>query len=51
MKNTVDNLSGAFLTQPNETYDVSFANAPKGTYKGFCTPHLTLGMKIVIKVE
>lgn len=51
MKNTVDNLSGPFLTQPNETYDVSFANAPKGTYKGYCTPHLTLGMKITIKVE
>ena len=51
MKNTVDNLSGPFLTQPNETYDVSFANAPKGTYKGYCTPHLTLGMKIAIKVE
>ena len=51
MKNTVDNLSGPFLTQPNESYEVSFANAPKGTYKGFCTPHLTLGMKIAIKVE
>jgi plastocyanin len=51
MKNTVDNLSGPFLVQPNETYEVSFANAPKGTYKGFCTPHLTLGMKIAIKVE
>jgi len=51
MKNTVDNLSGPFLTQPNESYDVSFANAPKGTYKGYCTPHLTLGMKISIKVE
>ena len=51
MKNTVDNLSGPFLTQPNETYEVSFANAPKGTYKGFCTPHLTLGMKIAIKVQ
>jgi plastocyanin len=51
MKNTIDNLSGAFLTQPNETYDVSFANAPTGTYKGFCTPHLTLGMKIAIKVQ
>jgi len=51
MKNTVDNLSGPFLTQPNESYDVSFANAPKGTYKGYCTPHLTLGMKIAIKVE
>jgi plastocyanin len=51
MKSTVDNLSGAFLTQPNETYDVSFANAPTGTYKGYCTPHQTLGMKITIKVE
>lgn len=51
MKNTVDNLSGPFLTQANETYDVSFANAPKGTYKGFCTPHQTLGMKIAITVE
>src|SRR6266480_3207233 len=51
MKNTVDNLSGPFLTQPNESYEVSFANAPKGTYKGYCTPHLTLGMKLTIKVE
>ena len=51
MKNTVDNLSGPFLTQPNETYEVSFANAPKGTYKGYCTPHLTLGMKIAITVQ
>lgn len=51
MKNTVDNLSGAFLTQPNESYDVSFANAPTGTYKGYCTPHLTLGMKITIRVQ
>ncbi|HEV2669554.1 MAG TPA: plastocyanin/azurin family copper-binding protein [Gemmatimonadales bacterium] len=51
MKNTIDNLSGPFLTQPNEGYDVSFANAPKGTYKGYCTPHLTLGMHIAIKVE
>jgi plastocyanin len=50
MKNTVDNLSGPFLQQ-NETYDVSFANAPKGTYKGYCTPHQTLGMKIAIKVQ
>ena len=51
MKNTVDNLSGPFLTNANETYDVSFANAPKGTYKGYCTPHQTLGMHIAITVE
>ena len=52
MTNTIDNLSGPFLTQPNDTYDVSFAaDAPKGTYKGYCTPHLTLGMKMAIRVE
>jgi plastocyanin len=51
MKNTIDNLSGPFLTQPNDTYDVSFANAPTGTYKGYCVPHLTLGMRIAIKVQ
>lgn len=51
MKNTVDNLSGPFMTQPNESYDVSFANAPTGTYKGYCTPHLTLGMKMSIRVQ
>ena len=51
MKNTVDNLSGPFLTTAAESYDVSFANAPKGTYKGYCTPHQTLGMKIAITVE
>lgn len=51
MKNTIDNLSGAFVTQPNEAYDVSFANAPTGTYKGYCVPHLTMGMKMTIKVQ
>ena len=51
MPNTIDNLVGAFATQPNQTYDVSFANAPTGVYKGYCTPHLTLGMKIAITVQ
>lgn len=51
MKNTIDNLSGPFLTQPNESYDVSFANAPTGSYKGYCTPHLALGMKMTIRVQ
>jgi plastocyanin len=51
MPNTIDNLSGPFLMQPNETYDVSFANAPKGTYKGYCVPHLAMAMKIAITVQ
>jgi len=51
MPNTIDNLSGPFLMQPNDTYEISFANAPKGTYKGYCAPHLALGMKIAITVQ
>ena len=39
------------LTKPNETYDVSFAGAPAGIYKGYCVPHVALGMKVMIKVE
>ena len=51
MKNTVDNLSGPFLTQPNEKYDVAFAGAPAGVYKGYCLPHVALGMHIAITVQ
>jgi plastocyanin len=51
MPETIDNLVGAFVTQPNASYDVSFANAPTGTYKGYCTPHITMGMKIAITVQ
>ncbi len=51
LPNSIDKLSGQFLTQANETYDVSFANAPVGTYGGFCVPHVGLGMKIKITVQ
>ena len=51
MPNPMGDLTGPFLTKPNETYDVSFAGAPTGTYKGYCIPHVALGMKITIKVE
>ena len=51
MPNTIDNLTGPFLMQPNDTYEITFANAPAGTYKGYCTPHLALGMKIAITVQ
>jgi len=52
MPNRMDNLSGPFATALNETYDVTFAaDAPKGAYKGYCLPHLALGMKIAITVQ
>jgi plastocyanin len=44
-------LGGPLLTNPNQTYTISFANVPAGTYKYFCTPHLALGMKGVITVQ
>ena len=51
MPNTIDNLSGPFVMQPNEAYDISFANAPTGIYKSYCVPHLALGMKLAITVQ
>lgn len=51
MANRMDNLAGPFLTTPNENYDVSFAMAPTGVYKGFCVPHAALGMKVTITVK
>jgi plastocyanin len=38
------------LINPNETYTVSFANVPPGTYDYNCTPHLAMGMKGKITV-
>jgi plastocyanin len=51
MEKQISPLSGALLMQPNETYTVSFGNAPKGTYHYFCTPHLALNMKGTIIVQ
>ncbi len=51
MPNPMSDLMGPFLTQPNEKYDVSFAGAPAGTYKGYCMPHVALGMTIAITVQ
>lgn len=51
MLNTMGDLMGPFLQQPNEKYDVSFAGAPAGTYRGYCMPHVALGMHIVITVQ
>ena len=51
MPNPMGDLTGPFVTQPNEKYDVSFAGAPAGTYKGYCMPHVALGMHIAITVQ
>jgi plastocyanin len=51
MANRMDNLTGPFLVTANDHYDVSFAGLPAGEYKGFCTPHVALGMKFTATVQ
>ena len=49
MANRMDNLVGPFLI--DDHYDISLAGLPKGTYKGYCTPHQALGMKFTLNVQ
>jgi plastocyanin len=51
MPKTVGPLTGPFMLNPGETYEISFAGLPAGTYKYYCAPHLALGMKAVIEVK
>jgi plastocyanin len=51
MPNPMGDLTGPFVTQPNEKYDVSFAGAPTGKYGAYCMPHVALGMKMTITVQ
>jgi plastocyanin len=48
---TMGDLQGMMVTQPNEAFDLSFAGAPAGVYKGYCLPHLAMGMKIDVTVQ
>jgi plastocyanin len=51
MPQTTAPLTGPLLVTPNQTYVVSFAGLPPGTYHFYCTPHLALGMiaKVVVQ--
>lgn len=44
-------LSGKMLLNANETYTISFAGIPAGTYDFHCTPHLAMNMKGKITVQ
>lgn len=44
MQRTTGELSGAMLTEPNETFTVSLAGLPPGTYRYYCAPHLAMKM-------
>jgi plastocyanin len=43
-------LSGKMLLAEGETYTISFAGVPAGTYNYNCTPHIAMGMKGTITV-
>jgi plastocyanin len=51
MPNRMGNLSGKLIIQPNETYEIVFANAPTGNYGYTCTPHELLGMNATLTIE
>jgi len=44
-------LSGKMLLNAGESYTVSFANVPAGTYDFHCTPHLAMNMKGKVTVQ
>jgi plastocyanin len=52
LANRMGDLTGPLVIQPSGTYDVVFpAGAPTGVYKGYCTPHVAMGMNIAITVQ
>ena len=44
MPNRMGPLAANLLTAQGETYTISFAGAPAGTYKYTCLPHMATGM-------
>jgi len=51
MTETMGPLAGPMKVGVGESYEISFAGAPAGQYKYFCTPHLPFGMKATITVQ
>jgi len=51
MPDQMQPLQGPLISTPDQTYEVSFAKAPTGTYKFYCLPHLALGMKGEVTVQ
>jgi plastocyanin len=51
MPNQMKDLTSPMMMTANETYTVSFANVPAGTYNYHCEPHAAMGMKGTITVQ
>jgi plastocyanin len=50
LKDQLGPLSSALLVEPNASLTISFANAPAGTYRFTCTPHMAMKMQGKITV-
>jgi plastocyanin len=51
MPNQLSDLSSPMLINPNETYEMSFANVKPGKYDYVCTPHLANNMRGSVTVQ
>lgn len=51
MAETMAPLTGPMKVGVDEAYEISFAGAPAGEYKYFCTPHIPFGMHAKIIVQ
>lgn len=51
MTNQMGELSSPMFMNTGESYTISFANIPAGTYDYVCTPHLMNGMTGTITVQ
>jgi plastocyanin len=51
MPNTTAPLTSPLFSTNGESYTVTFAGVPAGTYRYYCTPHLALGMKGSLTIQ
>jgi plastocyanin len=51
MQQQMKELTSPMMMTPNETYIISFAKVPAGTYNFHCEPHAAMGMKGSITVQ
>lgn len=51
MAETMAPLVGPMKVGMGESYDISFAGAPAGSYRYFCTPHIAFGMHGTLIVQ
>lgn len=51
MRDAIGELTGPMLMDAGQTYTISFAGVPAGTYAYVCTPHQAMNMKGTIVVR